>query len=368
MSEHEAMAAAAPTTTPSARGGAGKTRLPKSVTVSEAFSKLTRKIGTGCESALPSVDPQAILRLQLSSEKKTDFPDPVVLISEAGAIEFSEGSRLLRALTGIDLGTESDEDEARWSWMQAALIGRLGDTPFHDADSLTRSSYPADPHRVPMRVSVRTPHHAFSLLALAPASTWLDLLKHESWSRDRRPASDYFDIPFCSTIVIARHTMPIDALRTISTGDIFVPTSCRFGSDGEGSIQLAGLKMEVSYAGPSGLKIKNMEGDVELDDTGETVGQEDNDPFPAVQGEQRSGADTGNALDSIPVTLDFELGQVAMSFGALREIGVGAIIEVSGGSPACITIASNGRTLGQGEVVDVNGQLGIRVTHWGASS
>lgn len=69
-------------------------------------------------------------------------------------------------------------------------------------------------------------------------------------------------------------------------------------------------------------------------------------------------------LDSVPVTLSFELGKASLPLADVRTLGQGAVVLFSGGSPASVAIVSAGQTLGYGEIVDVEGRLGIRVTRW----
>lgn len=75
--------------------------------------------------------------------------------------------------------------------------------------------------------------------------------------------------------------------------------------------------------------------------------------------------DAYSELDCVPVTLSFELGKVCLPLSEVRTLGPGAIAQFSGGSPASIAIVSAGQTLGRGEIVDVEGRLGIRITQWG---
>ena len=74
--------------------------------------------------------------------------------------------------------------------------------------------------------------------------------------------------------------------------------------------------------------------------------------------------DADSDLDEVAITLAFELGTVSLQLGEVRTLGRGAVLQLSEGSPASVAIVAGGRTLGRGEIVDVEGQLGIRVTQW----
>jgi type III secretion protein Q len=74
--------------------------------------------------------------------------------------------------------------------------------------------------------------------------------------------------------------------------------------------------------------------------------------------------DAHSDLDAVPVALSFELGKVSLPLADVRLLGPGGVVLFSDGSPASIAIVSAGQTLGRGELVDVEGRLGIRVTQW----
>jgi type III secretion protein Q len=68
------------------------------------------------------------------------------------------------------------------------------------------------------------------------------------------------------------------------------------------------------------------------------------------------------------VTVDFELGRVRASLTQLQGLTAGTRLPVLDGTPASVAIVCAGRTMGRGEIVDVHGQLGIRIIEWGVPS
>jgi type III secretion protein Q len=86
----------------------------------------------------------------------------------------------------------------------------------------------------------------------------------------------------------------------------------------------------------------------------------------AVQSNEEEADRAAADLDTVPVTLNFELGKARMTLGDIRTLAPGAIVPFTDGTPASIAIRSGGRLLGRGEVVDVQGQLAIRIVQWGS--
>jgi len=335
--------------------------------VTTAQLTLSRKIGCGCTMLLAHLGADTVLGLHLVEEAVADWSDPVVLDGSCGSIELAQGGRLMRALTGIDIGADDASNDPRRAWLQAALLGRLAGTPFSGADRLHRSAPVQSADTFTVRMSLRSEQHAFSTHARASASTWLDFIARSSWIQEQRPASEFHHLPCRTTVRIARHTLPHHVLRTLAAGDIILPDSPNFSSDGEGRLQWGGLTARVRYVAPCSLEITAVEGEVELQEAELETMEERSDRTPAApQAQSDSQAQSDPAsLDMVPVTLDFELGQVRMLMGEVRQLAVGAIVPLANGSPASIAIVSGGCTLGRGEVVDVNGQLGIRIAQWG---
>jgi len=86
---------------------------------------------------------------------------------------------------------------------------------------------------------------------------------------------------------------------------------------------------------------------------------------------EEAGSDYQNAgpnIGSLPISLEFELGRIKLTFEELQSIGPGSILEVFDGSPLSIAIRSSGHQLGRGEIVEVDGNLGIRIAHWDQTS
>lgn len=65
--------------------------------------------------------------------------------------------------------------------------------------------------------------------------------------------------------------------------------------------------------------------------------------------------------EDIPVTLAFDVGRVEMTVGAFARLGQGSIIELDRSPPALVDIRANGRRIGRGELVDLDGSAAVRI-------
>jgi type III secretion system YscQ/HrcQ family protein len=86
-------------------------------------------------------------------------------------------------------------------------------------------------------------------------------------------------------------------------------------------------------------------------------------------GEARQGADAGGVhseapltdADDVPVTVSFDLGQIDVPLGELRRIDEGYSFNLQKPLDGAVTMRINGRLIGKGELVEIEGSLGVRV-------
>ena len=65
--------------------------------------------------------------------------------------------------------------------------------------------------------------------------------------------------------------------------------------------------------------------------------------------------------DELPVMLTFEVGRLTVSLAQLRRFGPGSVIELPS-RDKLVDIAAHGRRVGEGELVEIDGAVGVRIT------
>jgi type III secretion protein Q len=65
--------------------------------------------------------------------------------------------------------------------------------------------------------------------------------------------------------------------------------------------------------------------------------------------------------DELPVRLAFDVGRLDVSLGELRRFDAGSVLELNCSADELVRISANGRLIGQGALVDVNGSVGVRI-------
>lgn len=328
--------------------------------------RLARTVGRGCSCALMETPVRFHAE---SAQDRGDWAGALVLAGPGGPIALQDGERLLRGLTGIDPGQASSQP-----WLAASLAGRLAATPL--AGFAIGTGAASGTHC--LRLSLRSRTHQVSTLARATVPAWLDFLARSAWQPERAPALPWLAVSSRATVLLARHTLAAGALRGLAPGDVILPDNPLFRPDGSGRIQLGGRAVGVRYLPPNSLELFDVEHNVTTDDEQYAEAHNDQDDqddgsgeaaeaiFTDIDAAPEATAPRHEELDGLPVTLHFELGQVCLPLGELRTLGAGAVVLFEGGSPASVAIVSGGQTVGRGEIVDVAGQLGIRLTRWSA--
>jgi len=67
-------------------------------------------------------------------------------------------------------------------------------------------------------------------------------------------------------------------------------------------------------------------------------------------------------LDQLPMALTLRCGSLNLTLADLRRIGAGSVLEVSGVNPGYATLCHGDRVVAEGELVDVEGRLGLQIT------
>ncbi len=82
----------------------------------------------------------------------------------------------------------------------------------------------------------------------------------------------------------------------------------------------------------------------------------------AVSGDGRVEVEPAPDLDSVPVTLIFELGRLAVPLGELRALGEGYAFDLGRDLRSPVDIVVGGKKIGSGELVQIDERVGVRIT------
>ena len=68
-------------------------------------------------------------------------------------------------------------------------------------------------------------------------------------------------------------------------------------------------------------------------------------------------------LDSEPVRLSIDLGEVSLTLAQLRALQPGQTLDLGHPLAGAVRIRANGALVGEGDLVEIDGQIGVSVRH-----
>lgn len=74
------------------------------------------------------------------------------------------------------------------------------------------------------------------------------------------------------------------------------------------------------------------------------------------------GMGAGAGLEPLPLRLVFDLGERAMTLGELQSLQVGQSLDLGRPLSSSVTLRVNGAQVGTGELVEIDGRLGVTIS------
>lgn len=213
--------------------------------------------------------------------------------------------------------------------------------------------------------------HAFSLrlrstgdsaaIAATLYSDSLGLLLVAGMVGKRAPATPLLDaeLPLKLPAEIGVTYLPKDLLATLAIGDVVLMDTCHVGADrilwlsANGS---AGIHVHLPEFKPS----SEHESVSEHENTAPptlTVIQAWNSAMPA----ENAPANHATSIDAVPIRLSFDIGEVTLTVAEARALQPGQPIPLSRPLAGAVNIRANGALVGHGDLVEIEGQLGVSI-------
>lgn len=167
------------------------------------------------------------------------------------------------------------------------------------------------------------------------------------------------DIPFDLPLIIGRSRISVAELRGLEVNDLvlireFFPRDQPLLLLGPG--QAARLAMHGSRATITAFTHIPLEEDMT------TPAQTHADSASAMPEEDTPSArDVALNLDALTIELRFELGRQTLTLGELHALTAGRTFELDMPVQAPVTVTANARPVARGELLDIEGRIGVRV-------
>jgi type III secretion protein Q len=149
-------------------------------------------------------------------------------------------------------------------------------------------------------------------------------------------------LPLRLRLMVGWVDLSASALRSVALRDVVLLDECLLSADNR-LMMLLGPRLGV-LCGLDGCELQVLEGVQEImADIDDTV------------------AASSGLIDDVPVRLTFDLGEREISLGDLRGLQPGYLFNLGRDPRSTVSIRANGRLIGDGELVDIEGRVGVSV-------
>ncbi|WP_253493199.1 FliM/FliN family flagellar motor switch protein [Pseudomonas sp. S3E17] len=193
-------------------------------------------------------------------------------------------------------------------------------------------------------------------LWLAP-ETFLALCDAGPWRTTAGPMSTRFQLAIAVTL--GRLQLPIAQARSLRTGDVLVLEQTFFQAQGSGYIQVGKQRLHGCIDDATGalcLTLTSIE-DTSMDEdfaAPHYSEYEEGEPVEDVFGHE--------PFDELSMALNVRCGTLNLTLGELRNLAPGSVLGIAGYAPGMAGLYYGDRPIGQGQLVEVDGRLGLQLS------
>ncbi|MGI8488923.1 type III secretion system cytoplasmic ring protein SctQ [Pectobacterium sp. S5] len=197
----------------------------------------------------------------------------------------------------------------------------------------------------------------------AADAVWLALFSRADWHRQRRA------LPAGTTIAIqltlADAVLPLSALCHLRTGDLILPNRPWFTPSGEGTLSAGTLRLrgtlQLTELAPYTFTVTDMETVSMPSSATDTMLADPHSEASALEFTPISDSVTEN-LPPLPVTLHIRCGSLTMTLTELQHLASGSVLTLRDVVPGQAWLYHGDIALASGDLVDVEGRLGLQIT------
>lgn len=191
---------------------------------------------------------------------------------------------------------------------------------------------------------------------LSPES-FLTLGEAGPWRSIAGPMTAQFQLAIA--VPLGRVQLPMTQVRSLRAADVLVLEQAFFQTQGDGYLQVGRHRLHGRIdndTGPLCLTLTSIEEtsvdeDFSAPDYSEHEGDE---PVMDVFGHE--------PFDELSMALNVRCGTLNLTLGELRNLAPGAVLGITGYAPGVAGLYYGDRPIGQGQLVDVDGRLGLQIT------
>ncbi|MEI7183885.1 type III secretion system cytoplasmic ring protein SctQ [Pectobacterium carotovorum] len=293
--------------------------------------------------------------------------------SDIGNLSLSEPFPVLSLLSDCPLLPLTEEDDGaaqEWYWtlynqslnpVLRALVGEIYPLSLPQQESGQKEQDSTEQNHNAAWLSVNWNGMTVHSRMQAADAVWLALFSRADWHHQRRalPAGMTIAIP----LTLAEAVLPLSALRRLRTGDLILPNRPWFTPSGEGTLSSGTLclrgTLQLTALAPYTFTVTDME-TVSMPATDTMLAAPHSDSS-ALEFTPESDNVTEN-LPPLPVSLHIRCGSLTMTLAELQHLASGSVLTLHDVVPGQAWLYHGDIALASGDLVDVEGRLGLQIT------
>ncbi|MBG0749630.1 MULTISPECIES: type III secretion system cytoplasmic ring protein SctQ [Pectobacterium] len=341
-------------------------------TLRAQHARIRSMLATGLELPFIREGCEGRLHLQLTNEcvlaEESFSALPHGWRSDIGDISLTDPFPVLSLLSDCPLLPLSEDDDAAQEWYWTLYNQSLNPV----LRALVGEIYP-------LGMGHETPHDKGAALCAwlcvswngitarsrmqATDAVWLALFSRAGWHRQRRALPGGMTIALPLTLADA--VVPLPALHHLRTGDLILPNRPWFTPSGEGTLSSGTLRLHgtlqlIAHA-PYTFTITDMETVSMPSSATDTIFTDPHSEASAFEFTQESDNVT-ESLPPLPVTLHLRCGSLTMTLTELQHLANGSVLTLRDVVPGQAWLYYGDIALASGDLVDVEGRLGLQIT------
>ena len=284
-----------------------------------------------------------------------------VFDTACGALAFGNPGPVLSLLGDCPVTlAEHGNDLDAWFW---ALFQHQLSPQVQSLLGYLRLQESVQPHDFSCRLTVRLGEsRVVDRLSLAP-DTFLALCDAGPW-QSLAPSLPH-SLTLSVSVLLGHSQLPISQVSSVRPGDVLMLKNPMFNANGDGRLRVGRQGLQGRLDHDTGVlrftffSIEEMCVDEVSAD--QNQGYEWADPSPATD---QAPVDIfgREPFDELAMGLSVRCGTLQLTLGELHQLAPGAVLGVSGYAPGMAGLYYGDRPIGHGQLVDVDGRLGLQLS------
>jgi type III secretion protein Q len=160
---------------------------------------------------------------------------------------------------------------------------------------------------------------------------------------------DLDSLPVTLNLCVGQTSLPLRQLQSLQVGGLVFMSQSHVQDDGQGLMLSTAIGPRRHWNAQARLQ------DGQIFVTSNPI------TMSTIADPRSESVDDPVALDDMPVHLTFDVGQKVMTLAQLRQLGEGQALSLDRDIQSAVSIRANGAVIGQGQLVDIDGRLGVLV-------